>query len=80
MKNIDEMRNSLISALQFDLNGQNGDVEKVLSGIKKEDISDLWEENTEAIDKTDRTEEYLRKQLVELSYNFSKGKLPGMTL
>ena len=70
-KQIGSIRNKLITTLQFNLNGENGDVEKMLAEIDKAGL-DIWDNFEGELDKDNMTEDYLNNQMVELSYNFSR--------
>lgn len=71
IKDTGVLRNELISALQFDLNGNSGDVDKILEQVDINN-SDLWQSLEGELDEDNYTEDYLNEQMVELSYNFAK--------
>lgn len=72
-ENLKPIQNRLISALQFDLNSQNGDVEKIVRELRNNefDVASLWQKQKGSLEEN-FTQEYLNEQIVELSYNFSK--------
>lgn len=73
MNDLEHIQNKLISALQFDLNSQNGDVEKIFRELRNHDFdfASLWQKQEGSLEEN-FTQVYLNEQIVELSYNFSK--------
>lgn len=72
--NIKSIRHKLISALQFDLSGEAGDVQNLMKVLEDNsfDFNLLWESQNDEIFDDTVSEEYLNQQIVELSYNFSQ--------